>query len=163
MLSESELNQLIQGIPLPTSDETIRAHHLAQTNLFVYRDINGGLGILLSNVGDSPEIPDFRKINAFFLDHTGWEIHVVPGLIPVEQFLTLLAEKKFCSSTWLRSKDKLDYLEEPDMFHDIFGHIPLLLNPVFSEFVHAFGKLGKKHIQHKEFILKIMLNKLSST
>ena len=101
------------------------------------------------------EIPDFRKINAFFLDHTGWEIHVVPGLIPVEQFLTLLAEKKFCSSTWLRSKDKLDYLEEPDMFHDIFGHIPLLLNPVFSEFVHAFGKLGKKHIQHKEFILKI--------
>ena len=62
MLSESELNQLIQGIPLPTSDETIRAHHFAQTNLFVYRDINGGLGILLSNVGDSPEIPDFRNI-----------------------------------------------------------------------------------------------------
>ena len=101
------------------------------------------------------EIPDFTKINTFFKDHTGWEIHVVPGLIPVEKFLTLLAEKKFCSSTWLRSKEKLDYLEEPDMFHDIFGHIPLLLNPVFSEFVHEFGKLGKKHINQKEFILKM--------
>ena len=101
------------------------------------------------------EIPDFTKINTFFKDHTGWEIHVVPGLIPVEEFLSLLAEKKFCSSTWLRSKEKLDYLEEPDMFHDIFGHIPLLLNPVFSEFVHEFGKLGKKHIDQKEFILKM--------
>ena len=80
---------------------------------------------------------------------------MVPGLIPVEEFLNLLAEKKFCSSTWLRSKEKLDYLEEPDMFHDIFGHIPLLLNPVFSEFVHEFGKLGKKHIDQKEFILKM--------
>jgi len=110
---------------------------------------------LFSSCLHKNEIPDFKKINNFFKDHTGWQIHVVPGLIPVEEFLTLLADKKFCSSTWLRSKDKLDYLEEPDMFHDIFGHIPLLLNPVFSEFVYDFGKLGKKHIDQKEFIIKM--------
>ncbi len=110
---------------------------------------------LFSSCLNENEIPDFTKINNFFKDLTGWQIHVVPGLIPVEEFLTLLAEKKFCSSTWLRSKEKLDYLEEPDMFHDIFGHIPLLLNPVFSEFAHGFGKLGKQHIKEKEFITKM--------
>ena len=62
MLSESELNRLVQEIPLPTSIDRITVHHFEQTNLFVYRDISGGLGILLSNVGDSPEIPEFRNI-----------------------------------------------------------------------------------------------------
>ena len=61
-MSESELNQLVQQIPLPTSDDRIRVHHFGQTNLFVYRDSSGNLGILLSDIGDSPEIPDFRNI-----------------------------------------------------------------------------------------------------
>ena len=110
---------------------------------------------LFSPCLNANEVPDFRKINELFKDYTGWEIHVVPGLIPVEEFLLLLADKKFSSSTWLRSMDKLDYLEEPDMFHDIFGHIPLLLNPIFSEYVHDFGKLGKSKIDDPEYIIQM--------
>ncbi|GGE13297.1 phenylalanine-4-hydroxylase [Psychroflexus salis] len=104
---------------------------------------------------NADEIPDFNKLNAFFENTTGWQIEVVPGLIEVEDFFRLLAEKKFCSSTWLRDKNSLDYLEEPDMFHDIFGHIPLLSQPVFSNFVHKFGKLGLAHIHDKEKLLEL--------
>lgn len=101
------------------------------------------------------ELPDFDRINYWFKQYTGWEIYCVPGLIKVEDFFDLLAEKKFPSSTWLRSKDKLDYLEEPDMFHDIFGHVPLLCNPSYSNFVHAFGKLGRQFKGNKERTLEL--------
>ena len=87
-------------------------------------------------------IPDFEKIGEWFKASTGWKIEVVPGLIPVEDFFVLLANKRFCSSTWLRTMEQLDYLEEPDMFHDIFGHIPLLADPEFSNFAQRFGQLG---------------------
>ncbi len=90
----------------------------------------------------SNRIAEFSQLNEWFKDRTGWNMYCVPGLIPVDEFFALLAKKQFCSSTWLRSKDQLDYLEEPDMFHDVFGHIPLLSNPVFSEFIHEFGQLG---------------------
>ena len=100
----------------------------------------------MKEVLNPDEIPDFTKVNAWFKSRTGWEIKVVPGLIPVENFFTLIANKQFCSSTWLRNKSQLDYLEEPDMFHDIFGHVPLLCNPIFSDFMHEFGKLGVEHI-----------------
>lgn len=101
------------------------------------------------------ELPDFIQINRWFEKNTGWEIYCVPGLIDVEDFFDLLAEKKFPSSTWLRSKDKLDYLEEPDMFHDIFGHVPLLSNPTYSNFVHEFGKLGKKYKGNSQLITEL--------
>lgn len=97
----------------------------------------------MSTVLNANSVPDFSKINTWFEQSTGWKIEVVPGLIPVEDFFDLLANKQFCSSTWLRSMEQLDYLEEPDMFHDIFGHIPLLSDPSFSEFAHRFGKLGQ--------------------
>lgn len=101
------------------------------------------------------ELPHFGKINEWFSKHTGWEIACVPGLIEVDEFFELLSEKKFPSSTWLRSKDKLDYLEEPDMFHDIFGHIPLLSNPGYSRFIHQFGSLGKAHKNNPEILLQL--------
>lgn len=100
-------------------------------------------------------IPDFRALNGFFQEKTQWSIHVVPGLIPVEDFFQLLAEKKFCSSTWLRSMENLDYLEEPDMFHDIFGHIPLLSNEVFSAFTHEFGKMGLKYLKNEKALIQL--------
>jgi phenylalanine-4-hydroxylase len=100
-------------------------------------------------------VPDFDKVNQWFKHHTGWEIHVVKGLIPVDEFFELLAQKKFCSSTWLRSIENLDYLEEPDMFHDIFGHIPLLCNEVFSEFVLKFGKIGNQHKHNQDIVLQL--------
>lgn len=110
---------------------------------------------LMHPVLNDEEIPDFNKINSWFESQTGWQIEVVPGLIPVEDFFELLSQKRFCSSTWLRNIKNLDYLEEPDMFHDIFGHIPLLANPVFSEFVYAFGKLGKRFIHDKEKLVQL--------
>lgn len=91
-------------------------------------------------------LPNFEDLNQWFSDKTGWKIQCVAGLIPVDEFFELLADKKFPSSTWLRTIVKLDYLEEPDMFHDIFGHIPLLSQPAYSEFVHRFGILGKSMI-----------------
>lgn len=100
-------------------------------------------------------IPNFDDINSFLEHHTKWQIHVVPGLIPVDDFFDLLADKKFCSSTWLRKRNQIDYLEEPDMFHDIFGHIPLLMNPTFSKFAQAFGKLGQQFRGNKEIVEKL--------
>jgi len=110
---------------------------------------------LLAPYLNATAIPDFKQMNAFFKTQTGWEIHVVPGLIPVEAFFDLLAEKKFCSSTWLRTREQVDYLEEPDMFHDIFGHIPLLLNPTFSKFAQAFGQIGQQYKGDEEMVLKL--------
>ncbi len=96
----------------------------------------------MSPVMHAHKIPDFREMDEWFAARTGWKMEVVPGLIPVDEFFRLLAEKRFCSSTWLRSMEQLDYLEEPDMFHDTFGHVPLLNNPVFSRFMQTFGELG---------------------
>ena len=100
-------------------------------------------------------IPNFDDLNIFLKHHTKWQIHVVPGLIPVDDFFDLLADKKFCSSTWLRKRTQIDYLEEPDMFHDIFGHIPLLMNSTFSKFAQAFGKLGQQFKGNKEMLEKL--------
>ena len=100
-------------------------------------------------------IPEFSQLNDWFETRTGWKMYCVPGLIPVDEFFELLAKKQFCSSTWLRSMDQLDYLEEPDMFHDVFGHIPLLSNSVFSEFIHEFGKLGVQNSTNEERVIQL--------
>lgn len=109
----------------------------------------------MSEVLNSDMIPNFEELNEWLGKRTGWQIEVVPGMIPVDEFFELLSQKKFCSSTWLRSWEQLDYLEEPDMFHDIFGHIPLLANPVFSEFVHEFAKIGKEAIGNEEKLIQL--------
>lgn len=92
------------------------------------------------------EVADFRKIVPRLREKNGWEIEVVKGLIPVEDFFSLLAERRFCSSTWLRSRAQLDYLEEPDMFHDTFGHLPLLMDPTYASFMEEFGKIGVRYL-----------------
>lgn len=109
----------------------------------------------MKKVLNADSIAQFSELNQWFETRTGWEIYCVPGLIPVDEFFDLLSQKKFCSSTWLRSMDSLDYLEEPDMFHDTFGHIPLLSNPVFSNFAHEFGKLGKSLAHDEEKVLML--------
>lgn len=109
----------------------------------------------MSPVLNAGKIPNFLELNEWFQDKTGWEIAVVPGMIPVDEFFDVLSQKKFCSSTWLRSWEELDYLSEPDMFHDIFGHIPLLANPVFSDFVFEFAKLGKDAIGNEELLIQL--------
>jgi phenylalanine-4-hydroxylase len=100
-------------------------------------------------------IPSFRELNHRLWAGTGWSIEVVPGLIPVVDFFKLLARRRFCSSTWIRRPDQLDYLEEPDMFHDIFGHIPLLLNPTYADFMQKFGEIGMKYASDEQAVLKL--------
>lgn len=97
-------------------------------------------------------IPDFKEVNARLKSLTGWEIVVVPGIIDQFNFFTMLANKQFPSSTWLRSMEELDYLSEPDMFHDAFGHMPLLTNSIFCDFFHQIGLIGVKYLDHPNII-----------
>lgn len=111
--------------------------------------------IEMKDVMHPGNVPNFNEVNEWFSTSTGWSIEVVPGLIPVEDFFMLLAQKKFCSSTWLRSWEQLDYLEEPDMFHDTFGHIPLLADPTYSKFMHAFGQLGAASTGNEQTLIEL--------
>ncbi|HEY0262876.1 MAG TPA: hypothetical protein VGB95_07605 [Chitinophagales bacterium] len=96
------------------------------------------------------KIPDFTALNAFLLGKTGWQIQVVKGLIPVDEFFDLLADKKFPSSTWLRTRAQLDYLEEPDMFHDIFGHIPLFADAEYADLMQKIGLFSRANNHETE-------------
>ncbi len=87
-------------------------------------------------------IPQCSEVSAVLKKHTGWEVAPVPALIPFGQFFQLLADKKFPAASFIRSREEMDYLQEPDIFHEIFGHTPLLTDPRFAEFTHAYGKAG---------------------
>ncbi|RMV80400.1 Phenylalanine 4-monooxygenase [Pseudomonas caricapapayae] len=87
-------------------------------------------------------IPQLGEINKVLDAATGWQVERVPALIPFQTFFELLASKRFPVATFIRPEEELDYLQEPDIFHEIFGHCPLLTNPWFAEFTHTYGKLG---------------------
>lgn len=99
--------------------------------------------------------PRFSDLNRLLRRAHGWSIEVVAGFLPVDEFFGLLARRRFCSSTWLRSAEQLDYLEEPDMFHDIFGHIPLYLNRDYAEFAERLGRLGVAVSGHEERVTQL--------
>ena len=101
------------------------------------------------------KIPDFEITNKLLLEQTGWTLYVVPGIIPVKDFFELLIHKNFSATTWLRKMHQLDYIEEPDMFHDVFGHVPLLSNKAFSNFVHGLSKIAVKHIDN-DFAMELL-------
>ena len=100
-------------------------------------------------------IPHFDEVNQYLLDHTGWHIHPVPGIMPNKEFFELLAQKKFPATTWIRKMEQLDYLEEPDMFHDVFGHVPLLSNPDFCNYLLGLSSVALQHINNPEVIDRI--------
>src|SRR3546814_8127601 len=79
---------------------------------------------------------------------TGWRVVAVPGLVPDEVFFDHLANRRFVSGNFIRSPDQLDYLEEPDVFHDVFGHVPLLADPVFADYMQAYGRGGLRSLQY---------------
>jgi len=93
-------------------------------------------------------IPDFAIVNRSLQRLTGWRIVAVPGLIPEQHFYAHLASKQFPVSVWMRNRSELDYLQEPDLFHDFFGHVPLLTNPTFARFMQAYGEAGPKADSH---------------
>jgi len=95
-------------------------------------------------------IPKFSEVNERLLATTGWQIVAVNGLVPDDAFFQLLAEKKFPSTCFLRSPDKIDYLQEPDIFHDMFGHVPLLVHPTFANYMEAFAHIALKCLERGE-------------
>ena len=94
----------------------------------------------LDSLGIGAVIPDFERINARLMLLTGWRLVGVPGLIPDAAFYDHLANRRFPVTVWIRSRAELDYLVEPDLFHDFFGHVPLLTDPVFADFMQAYGQ-----------------------
>ena len=95
-------------------------------------------------LGVKDRIPRFEEVNGRLHKATGWEIVAVPGLIPEVPFFTLLANRKFPVTDWIRKPEEFDYIVEPDVFHDLFGHVPLLFNPVFADHMQEYGKGGLK-------------------
>lgn len=95
-------------------------------------------------LGAKNRIPRFDEINDRLSKATGWEIVAVPGLIPEVPFFSFLAHRKFPVTDWIRTPNELDYIVEPDVFHDLFGHVPLLFNPVFAHHMQAYGQGGLK-------------------
>lgn len=85
------------------------------------------------------KIPDFRELSEALKPRTGWEIVAVPGLVPDDVFFTHLANRRFPAGNFIRKPHELDYLEEPDVFHDVFGHVPMLMHPVMADFIQAYG------------------------
>lgn len=98
----------------------------------------------LPSLGIKDRIPRFEEINERLRPATGWEIVAVPGLIPERPFFDLLANRRFPVTDWIRKPDEFEYIVEPDVFHDLFGHVPLLFNPVFADYVQRYGSGGLK-------------------
>ena len=93
-------------------------------------------------------IPDFRRLNERLAAATGWEVVAVPGLVPDLVFFKLLADRKFPAGYWIRKPEQLDYIEEPDVFHDVFGHVPLIMQPVYADYLAAYGRAGLEAAAH---------------
>jgi len=99
----------------------------------------------LTGLGVAKEgIPSFERLSEALTKATGWKIVAVPGLVPDEVFFAHLAARRFPVTWWIRKPAQMDYLQEPDVFHDIYGHVPLLMNPIFGDYMQAYGEGGLK-------------------
>jgi phenylalanine-4-hydroxylase len=88
------------------------------------------------------QIPDFERLSEILMARTGWQVVAVPGLVPDDVFFEHLANRRFPAGNFIRKPHELDYLEEPDVFHDVFGHVPMLMNPVLADYIQAYGEGG---------------------
>jgi phenylalanine-4-hydroxylase len=93
-----------------------------------------------------PGIPDYAELNERLMAVTGWQVVAVPGLVPDEVFFDHLANRRFVAGNFIRRPDQLDYLQEPDVFHDVFGHVPMLADPVFADYMQAYGRGGLRSL-----------------
>jgi phenylalanine-4-hydroxylase len=93
-------------------------------------------------------IPNFEELSERLMKATGWQVVAVPGLVPDDVFFDHMANRRFVAGNFIRRADQLDYLQEPDVFHDVFGHVPLLADPVFADYMEAYGRGGLRALQH---------------
>jgi len=92
-------------------------------------------------------IPNFEELSERLAKLTGWRVVAVPGLVPDKVFFEHLANRRFVAGRFIRKPEQLDYLQEPDVFHDLFGHVPLLSDPVFADYMQAYGEGGLKALR----------------
>ena len=92
-------------------------------------------------------IPDFEHLSAKLTALTGWSVVAVPGLVPDDVFFQHLADRQFPAGRFIRRPDQLDYLQEPDVFHDVFGHVPMLTDPVFADYMQQYGLGGARALR----------------
>lgn len=114
-----------------------------------YAKFKWGLDQLQFN---AQKIPDFKDVNKTLKVLTGWQIYAVPGLISNADFFNKMYTREFGTTTWIRKMEELDYLEEPDMFHDVFGHIPLLADSRITSFLYELAALAVKHLDKEDVI-----------
>lgn len=93
-------------------------------------------------------IPNYDRISRKLTERTGWKLVTVPGYLPAEVFYTHLSKRQFPVTTFIRKPEEVDYLQEPDIFHDMFGHVPMLAHPVFADYFHSFGLGAVKAMEH---------------
>lgn len=93
---------------------------------------------------ERPGIPNFEELSERLMKLTGWQVLAVPGLVPDDVFFDHLANRRFVAGNFIRTPEQLDYLQEPDVFHDVFGHVPLLADPVFADYMQAYGRGGQR-------------------
>ncbi|MCM8731799.1 phenylalanine 4-monooxygenase [Hephaestia sp. GCM10023244] len=94
-----------------------------------------------------PGIPDFAELSERLMKLTGWQVVAVPGLVPDDVFFDHMANRRFVAGNFIRRPDQLDYLQEPDVFHDVFGHVPMLADPVFADYLAAYGRGGQRAME----------------
>ena len=99
---------------------------------------------VIETLGYATGIPRFDEVNGRLGRATGWQVVAVPGLLPEHVFFSHLAARRFPVTVWLRDEHEFDYIVEPDIFHDFFGHVPLLFDPVFADYMQAYGRGGQK-------------------
>ncbi len=121
--------------------DTLFARQIAMLPGRVTPEFTAGLDVLRLS---KPGIPDFDELSERLMKATGWQVVAVPGLVPDDVFFDHLANRRFVSGNFIRRPDQLDYLQEPDVFHDVFGHVPLLANPVFADYMQAYGQGGQR-------------------
>lgn len=91
---------------------------------------------------EAARIPDFRRLSEVLMKRSGWQVVAVPGLVPGDVFFDHLAHRRFPAGNFIRRRQQLDYIAEPDVFHDVFGHLPMLMNPVMADYLQAYGEGG---------------------
>lgn len=105
--------------------------------------LNGLEALRLSERG----IPNFAELSERLMKLTGWQVVAVPGLVPEDVFFDHMANRRFVAGNFIRRPDQLDYIQEPDVFHDVFGHVPMLADPRFADYLEAYGRGGRRALE----------------